>query len=149
MLPLRRFMILVPQHFFLFLPKFRKSPREFPEIFGNSQNFQGFPINSREFPYFQKKIRKKVKSPPPQLFYFSRNGNTYFSFCLMHFLGMVGGKIQFCVGVKLICFFGEKGELTFFVQGSTFWPFDIRRSHFDNFCPYFNHLGNRSVEMCP
>ena len=30
------------------------------------------------------------------------------------FFGVWWGKIQFCVGVKLICFFGEKGELTFF-----------------------------------
>ena len=57
MLPLRRHNffspILVPQHFFfLFLPKFRESPREFPEIFGNSQNFSGIPRNSREFSYF-------------------------------------------------------------------------------------------------
>ena len=45
--------------FFLFLPKFWESTWEFPEFFGNSQKFSGIPRNSCEFPYFQKKIKKK------------------------------------------------------------------------------------------
>ena len=55
------------------------------------------------------------------------------------FLGMVGGKIQFYVGGKIKLLF--VGEEPFLYRGQYFGHFDIGRSHFDNFCPNFNHLG--------
>ena len=59
----------------------------------------------------------------------------------MQFLGNGGGKIQFCVWIKLNCFLLEKEELTIFYRGQQLGHFDIGRSHFDNFYPNLNHLG--------
>ena len=79
MLPLRRhnffFPILVPQHFFSYFYQNSGNP------LGNSRKFSGIPKISREFPEILVNspiFKRKIKCPPPQLFYFSRNGNILF-----------------------------------------------------------------------
>ena len=73
MLPLRRHNFFFPDFgattfFFLFLPKFRKSPREFPKILG-------IPKNSREFPEIlgnSSIFKKKLNAPVTTFLFFAQ-----------------------------------------------------------------------------